>query len=354
MGRRLSASGRSSEVRRIRGAWVDVGREQARALGCPGRDRNVICAREQPESITPPVAGLTALRSASAFGSRIRGVAPSHRSCLPQAPERPGAASVYFPHEIRAGIRQLRPQRQLRRRKGAVPVPADGDPLRAPGHAGGDEIVSREDVHRLREALDAVSLDEVRDVRFDGTCEDLFFYVEGLLVASCGDDVAGRLHTARSRNDIDMTMYRMRQREFVLDWWRRCSTLRASLLDLASQHRDTVMAAHTHTQPAQPSTIAHYLLAMIEQLERDTDAPARLVSDDQPQPAGCVRHHRYRVPDRPRASPASCSASTGRPATPTAASPRSTTCSRAPTPPPSPWAGSGVSCRTFCCGARRK
>ena len=132
------------------------------------------------------------------------------------------------------------------------------------------EIVSREDARRLREALDAVSLDEVRDVRFDGTCEDLFFYVEGLLVASCGDDVAGRLHTARSRNDIDMTMYRMRQREFVLDLVEAVLTLRASLLDLASQHRDTVMAAHTHTQPAQPSTIAHYLLAMIEQLERDT------------------------------------------------------------------------------------
>jgi argininosuccinate lyase len=39
-------------------------------------------------------------------------------------------------------------------------------------------IVSRDDAHRLREALDAVGLDEVRDVRFDGRCEDLFFYVE--------------------------------------------------------------------------------------------------------------------------------------------------------------------------------
>jgi argininosuccinate lyase len=132
------------------------------------------------------------------------------------------------------------------------------------------DIVSREDAHRIREALDGVSLDEVRDVRFDGTCEDLFFYVEGLLVASCGDEIAGRLHTARSRNDIDMTMYRMRQREFVLDLVEGVLTLRASLLDLASQHRDTIMAAHTHTQPAQPSTIAHYLLAMIEQLERDS------------------------------------------------------------------------------------
>jgi argininosuccinate lyase len=131
-------------------------------------------------------------------------------------------------------------------------------------------IVSPEDAHRIREALDAVSLDDVRDVRFDGTCEDLFFYVEGLLIDSCGEGVAGRLHTARSRNDIDMTMYRMRQREFVLELVEGVLALRTSLLDLATQHRDTITAAHTHTQPAQPTTIAHYLLAMIEQLERDT------------------------------------------------------------------------------------
>jgi argininosuccinate lyase len=130
-------------------------------------------------------------------------------------------------------------------------------------------IVSHDDAHRLREALDAVPLDEVRDVRFDGTCEDLFFYVERLLIAACGEEVAGRLHTARSRNDMDMTMYRMRQREFVLELVDAVAALRASLLDLAAQHRDTIAAAHTHTQPAQPTTVAHYLLAMIEQLERD-------------------------------------------------------------------------------------
>ena len=131
------------------------------------------------------------------------------------------------------------------------------------------EIVSREDARRLREALDAVSLDEVRDVRFDGTCEDLFFYVEGLLVASCGDDVAGRLHTARSRNDIDMTMYRLRQREFIVTLIDAAVDLREVLIDLSNKHRDTLFAAHTHTQPAQPTTVAHYLLGVIEQLERD-------------------------------------------------------------------------------------
>ncbi len=77
-------------------------------------------------------------------------------------------------------------------------------------------IVSAADAHALREALDAISQDDIRQSKFDGSCEDLFFYVERLIVAACGDDAAGRLHVARSRNDIDMTMYRMRQRELVL------------------------------------------------------------------------------------------------------------------------------------------
>ena len=87
---------------------------------------------------------------------------------------------------------------------------------------------------------------------------------------ACGEEKAGRLHTARSRNDIDMTMYRMQQREMILRVLEGVARLRAALLDLAGQHGETVFAAHTHTQPAQVSTVAHYLLAVIEQLERDS------------------------------------------------------------------------------------
>src|SRR5262245_44252411 len=130
-------------------------------------------------------------------------------------------------------------------------------------------IISRADARTLRQALDSVSLSDIRSTPYDGTCEDLFFYIERLLVQACGEDVAGRLHTARSRNDIDMTMYRMRQREFIVALAAASLELRTGLVDLASQHRESVFAAHTHTQPAQPSTIAHYLLGVIEQLERD-------------------------------------------------------------------------------------
>src|SRR3954467_2360494 len=130
-------------------------------------------------------------------------------------------------------------------------------------------ILAPRDAHTLRDALDSISEDEVRQAVYDGTDEDLFFHVERLLIEACGEDVAGRLHTARSRNDIDMTMYRMRQREFILGLMAASFALRASLLVLADAHRETIFAVHTHTQRAQPTTVAHYMLAVVEQLERD-------------------------------------------------------------------------------------
>jgi argininosuccinate lyase len=131
-------------------------------------------------------------------------------------------------------------------------------------------IISSADSRRLRQAIDRISMDSVRKVLYDGTYEDLFFYIERLINEGCEEDVAARLHTARSRNDIDMTMYRIRQREFIATLASSVLDLREALLSLAERHKESVYGAHTHTQPAQPSTIAHYLLAVIEQLERDT------------------------------------------------------------------------------------
>ncbi len=136
-------------------------------------------------------------------------------------------------------------------------------------------ILSKADARAIRTALDRIDVAQVRAARYDGTCEDLFFHIERLVAEACGDEVAGRLHTARSRNDIDMTMYRMRLREYVLELAGATLALRRTLVDLAGAHRETVYPAHTHTQPAQVSTVAHYLLGAIEQLERDT---ARLVA----------------------------------------------------------------------------
>ena len=130
-------------------------------------------------------------------------------------------------------------------------------------------IVSNENAHAIRVALDSVSEPAVRAVSYDGTYEDLFFYLDRLIIDRCGADVAGRLHTARSRNDIAMTTYRMRQRECLLDLIAATLDLRRSLLALVGAHHETVFAVHTHTQRAQPTTVAHYLLAVVEQVERD-------------------------------------------------------------------------------------
>ena len=130
-------------------------------------------------------------------------------------------------------------------------------------------ILSADDARALRAALDSLSIERLKRASFDGTSEDLFFFVEGQLAAACGPACAGRLHTARSRNDIDMTMYRMRVREWLTSVLHASLDLRASLLEQAARHRETIFAAVTHTQPAQPTSLAHYLLAVVEQLERD-------------------------------------------------------------------------------------
>ena len=129
-------------------------------------------------------------------------------------------------------------------------------------------IVSRDVARTLRDALAALDRDAVRRTVFDGQDEDLFLHVDRLLAEACTVEVAGRLHTARSRNDVDMTLYRMRLREDVLGVMAASLDLRRALVDLASRHGHSVFPAHTHTQPAQPTTVAHYLLAVIEEMER--------------------------------------------------------------------------------------
>ena len=119
-------------------------------------------------------------------------------------------------------------------------------------------IVSGADARALRTALDGISLESVREVLYDGTYEDLFFYIERLIKQACNEEVAGRLHTARSRNDIDMTMYRMRHREFIAGLAGATLDLRDALLALAERHTDhRVRGAHPY--PAR-ATVDHRAL----------------------------------------------------------------------------------------------
>ena len=120
-------------------------------------------------------------------------------------------------------------------------------------------------------ALDALDLTEIRDTRYDGSFEDIFFLIKHILSSACGAEIAGKMHTARSRNDIDLTMYRMLLRDRIREIVAALLDLRALLVDLAWQHRAALIPAYTHNQPAQPTTIGHYLMAFIETLERDSE-----------------------------------------------------------------------------------
>lgn len=130
-------------------------------------------------------------------------------------------------------------------------------------------IIPTADARLCLEAIARLDRPRILATRYDGRSEDLFFHVQELLVQACGEEVAGKIHTARSRNDIDLTMYRMSLRREILRIAGETADARQVLIDLAASHVGTIMPAYTHTQPAQPTTLAHYLLAAVEFLGRD-------------------------------------------------------------------------------------
>ena len=134
----------------------------------------------------------------------------------------------------------------------------------------GCALLTREEEGKLLAALRGLDRNGIASARFDGSAEDLFFFIEGLLETAAGRDLAGKMHTARSRNDIAVTLYRMTARREILGTARAIADLRTVLIKFANDHVMTVMPAHTHTQPAQPTTLSHYLLGAIEFLGRDS------------------------------------------------------------------------------------
>ncbi len=119
------------------------------------------------------------------------------------------------------------------------------------------------------QAIHALDLEPLSTCDYDGSVEDLFFLIERKLALTAGEENAGRIHTARSRNDVDLTMYRMVLRERLLQTMQANLALRTTLLTIAAQHIGSVMPAYTHNQPAQPTTLGHFLMGYIEVLERD-------------------------------------------------------------------------------------
>ena len=99
--------------------------------------------------------------------------------------------------------------------------------------------------------------------------EDVHEAIETAVIDRVGPD-GGKMHTARSRNDEVATCIRYRLREDLLVVAEATIALREALVDTASEHVETVMPGYTHLQPAQPTTVAHYLLSYEGGIARDT------------------------------------------------------------------------------------
>ncbi|WP_101295049.1 argininosuccinate lyase [Halegenticoccus soli] len=99
--------------------------------------------------------------------------------------------------------------------------------------------------------------------------EDIHEAVESAVIERVGTE-GGKMHTARSRNDEVAACIRYRLREDVLDAAEATLALREALIGAAEEHVGTVMPGYTHLQPAQPTTVAHYLLSYEAAVRRDT------------------------------------------------------------------------------------
>jgi argininosuccinate lyase len=130
-------------------------------------------------------------------------------------------------------------------------------------------ILNQADAVICLSALGTLENADLSGASFHSDCEDYFFFIEQQLGQIADPSVVGKIHTARSRNDIDLTLYRMKMREALVSFTEALIELWQTLLSLAHANVKTLMPAHTHGQPAQPTTLAHYILAFAECVERD-------------------------------------------------------------------------------------
>jgi argininosuccinate lyase len=133
-------------------------------------------------------------------------------------------------------------------------------------------LLTNEEASGILKALD----DILETIDFDslvytGEHEDFFFYVEAELIRRLGVEVAGKLHTGRSRNDIDHTVFKLALKDRLAALLTEHAAMIEGLLAVAERERETIVVAYTHGQPAQPTTYGHYLAAFIELSLRDMD-----------------------------------------------------------------------------------
>lgn len=154
-------------------------------------------------------------------------------------------------------------------------------------------LLSAGDIAALLDALDRIEAElsaRSEPIAYTGEHEDLFFFVEAQLARHVGADTSARLHTGRSRNDIDHTLFKLALKERLDALTGQLARLIETLIGRSEIEKGTIILAYTHGQPAQPSTYGHYLGAVIEMMLRDAERleQARQVVDLCPMGAAAI------------------------------------------------------------------
>jgi argininosuccinate lyase len=141
-------------------------------------------------------------------------------------------------------------------------------------------IISAQDAKKISHGLDTILSEiEAGKFKFKRSLEDIHMNVEARLAELIGE-AAGRLHTARSRNDQVATDFRLWVRDAIDAIDGELADYQRALAERAREHAATVMPGFTHLQTAQPVTFGHHLLAYVEMAARDrsrfADARKRL------------------------------------------------------------------------------
>ena len=133
------------------------------------------------------------------------------------------------------------------------------------------KIIERDITKQLLSALLEIYDEGIPEEVFDDQLEDVHAGIELLLIEALGAEVGGRMHMGRSRNDEVVTCIRIKLREDLLKQMAALLKVREVLIALAEKHTETVMPGFTHMQHAQPTTLAHHLLAYEQAFSRDFD-----------------------------------------------------------------------------------
>jgi argininosuccinate lyase len=130
-------------------------------------------------------------------------------------------------------------------------------------------IITAADADKIAQGLDTILAEiESGKFKFSKQLEDIHMNVESRLAELIGP-AAGRLHTARSRNDQVATDFRLYIRDTIDGLDKSLADLQLALAEKALAHAESVMPGFTHLQTAQPVTFGHHLLAYVEMLSRD-------------------------------------------------------------------------------------